>query len=257
MTESTFGSLYLNRSDEKIELFNQRHNIEANLSDQEIHGIIRELPPYATPEILLKTLIGKLQDINSKGENDSETVLYWMLNNQRWGSQPIVSYLLERKANPNIPGKYEMTPVHLAAKNESLYAHDIMKLLLAAKGNPNAAKGEMETPIHLAAQNRSDSAPEIMNLLLNNTEGDKGDPNVIDIWKNTPLHLVTQNVAPSAPKILQYLLEKLKNANVSIYDNSSTVLYEQKNESGCSFYGFTASVKKCSALNYCYSFINK
>ena len=130
MTECTFGFLYLNNSDgeteikRKMELFSQKHNIGTVLNDQEIHNIIRdELPFYATPEIILKTLIDSLQDINSsikeisyegcfssssfsyeKYEIESGTALYWALNNQRWGSQSIVKYLLQRKADPNCYG---------------------------------------------------------------------------------------------------------------------------------------------------------
>ena len=251
MTECTFGFLYLNNSDgeteikRKMELFSQKHNIGTVLNDQEIHNIIRdELPFYATPEIILKTLIGSLQDINSsikeisyegcfssssfsyeKYEIESGTALYWALNNQRWGSQSIVKYLLQRNADPNIPGKDGMTPVHLAAKNESPFALDIMKLLLAAKGNPNAVSKDKDTPIHFAAQNRSNSAAEIMDLLLNNTEGEKGDPNVVDRWGNTPVHLAAQNTSSKAPKILEHLLKKQKNANVSINGHSSTALH--------------------------------
>lgn len=224
MNEGSFACLYLEQSEELLNVFFQMKNIK---NDEDIHLLIRQLPRYAVPENLIQILCKKLQDINYVDSNHG-TILCWALEYRWCENISMVKCILENGADPNLPGASEgKTAIHLAAENKSTSGCEILKLLLSNNGNPNVKDFRRITPVHLAAENESSVGPEILATLLTKD----GDPNAADEDKETPLHWAAMNDSISGPEIMKLLLKHGGNPTAKTKANKTPIDLAAENKS--------------------------
>ena len=112
-----------------------------------------------------------------------------------------VTACLEAGADPNAQGKWQNTPLHWAALNESTFAPAVIEALLKAGADPMARDRQKRTPLHDAA--RVNENPAVVEALIRAG----ADPNAQGKWQRTPLHQAALNESTSAPAVIEALLE--------------------------------------------------
>jgi hypothetical protein len=149
---------------------------------------------------ILKALIARKQDVNSKGKFQT-TALHRAIAK---GNYEAAKILLENNANPNLADLGGATALHIAARSNDVKA---IKLLLEHNANINAKDKEGLTPLHRAtAANSSKAIEELTNNGANpNIRNDFGDTPLIDAVKN------------ERPEIVRILVKS--NADVDIKNN--------------------------------------
>ena len=101
----------------------------------------------------------------------------------RWGYKSIVESLIAHKADVNIGGRYNETPLFCAAENNDCR---IAEMLLAAGAQVNAKDVNAQTPLIFACYSNSLDAAK---LLIEHG----ADVNAVNPGKLTPLHLAAIN----------------------------------------------------------------
>ncbi|KAI1144884.1 ankyrin repeat-containing domain protein [Nemania diffusa] len=128
--------------------------------------------------------------------NDGTTPLYWATG--RWSESPVLRFLLEKGANPNIYGGYYHSCLQAASWIGNSRS---IECLLEWKADPNAVGGKFGSPLMAAVL---DPSPHNVSLLL-----EKGaNPNKLDSTGKSAMHSVCSmggNVASTyIPMFLEY-----------------------------------------------------
>ncbi|KAJ3490854.1 hypothetical protein NLI96_g1136 [Meripilus lineatus] len=176
---------------------------------------------------LLRSLLSQDPSLRDSQDADGRTALHWAASS---GSLEIVRYLLDQKAQVDVPDQSGWTPLHIAvsAGHEDIvrelvgagsdikktndkgltplhYAAsksrvDIGKLLVARGADINARDKANQTPLHRAATTGSTG---FIKLLLEPPEGSpKTRLNTGDRVGNTPLHLAMESAHAEAACLL-------------------------------------------------------
>ena len=126
-------------------------------------------------------LIDGMESVDVKVGFCKRTIFHWVA---LWNlNHAVIDVLKKAKANPNIPDKDGMTPLHLAADNNDENPK-VIEALLDAGADINALDNSKRTPIHIAASFNKNQ--HVMQALVNAKEATL---NKEDKDGNTPLHL--------------------------------------------------------------------
>jgi len=136
-------------------------------------------------------------DINSKNSIEWTALHIACRNSKTFSSEEMVSFLLEKGADPNAKNNNDNTPLHLAAgySNEDSSLETVY-LLLKNGADPNAKDYDDETPLHIASRDSNyTSSLETIALLLKNG----ADPNMKAKYNYTPLRFaLLSSISPIA-----------------------------------------------------------
>jgi len=125
-------------------------------------------------------------DINSKNSIEWTALHIACRNSKTFSSEEMVSFLLEKGADPNAKNNNDNTPLHLAAgySNEDSSLETVY-LLLKNGADPNAKAWNNYTPLHFASRYSNElSSLATVKLLIRSG----ADPNAKDIYDWTSLH---------------------------------------------------------------------
>ena len=113
-----------------------------------------------TTPAALSLLVQHATNFDSILDSEGRTALHYAVTTANGGYQPTIgtnaAVLLARGANPNIPDKHGLTPLHLAITNRSDQRLTITKLLLDHHADPNARDSLGRTPLHALAKSMRD-----------------------------------------------------------------------------------------------------
>ena len=143
----------------------------------------------------------------------ANAALHQAVHHQDWQK---AQYLLQHKANPNIPNPDGYYPLHIC-KNVRMTA-----LLLECHASVHARNKHGWTPLHRAVYDRQ---PAQVELLLKH----KADPNAADKDHQTPLHMAAMQ---QDPENVQLLLQSRADPNLRNLFLHKTPLHNAA-RSGC------------------------
>lgn len=148
-------------------------------------------------------------------DRDGNTALHLAQNEET------IKYLLDEKANLNIPNNRGQVPLHVAAARGDVA---IANLLLLNDADPTLMDDQGQTPLHVAAAHGSVA---IVLILLKSAEDksmdetetpplddDGFDINAVDAKGNSALHLAAMSSPPGCEKVIRILLENGSDPNI-------------------------------------------
>ena len=110
----------------------------------------------------IKLLLDEGVDIDSRHVDTQSTALYVAAG---YGSMRLVNFLLERGANTNIPGEYDITPLMNSCSRGKVRGSKIALRLIEAGANVNyLRKSDEMTALKFAVK---DCKPEVIQALIN------------------------------------------------------------------------------------------
>jgi len=134
----------------------------------------------------------KSEDINDKNSMSWTALHIACRNSAGFSSEEMVTFLLEKGANPNVKDDTSCTPLHYASEySNSESSLETIKILIRNGANPNAKDKSKCTPLHVASFYSEDtSSLATVEALLKNG----ADPNAKELfywW--TPLEAASRN----------------------------------------------------------------
>jgi len=202
----------------------------------EVYLILRDsLTNSSPPSRKIVKLVENGRIINKENVNQTDenhqTILFRVLQNQKTCSPAIVSFLLEKGAlvsiNKDTVGIPEQIALHVTIQNVTDYSLDIVKILATDSPTVNTEGLLWTAPLEKAVVIKHKSAPEIVRLLLEKgADINRANPRN----ERTPLDYAVGNEHESALEIVQLLLEKGAHiTNKDVWDEKTPVHHAAKN----------------------------